>query len=88
VQGGEVRGEVEGKFPASQGIEIARNRDGISPTRRAKPYRSMSPNSTCDEGEGKFSAAQSIEIARNRETLSETSVGAVAAYSAASATGE
>src|SRR5271167_3854410 len=46
-RGDEVRGEVEGKFSASQGIEIARNRDGISPTRRAKPYRSMSPNSTC-----------------------------------------
>jgi hypothetical protein len=31
-RGGEVRGELEGKFSASQGIEIARNREGISPT--------------------------------------------------------
>ncbi len=31
-RGGEVRGEVEGKFSASQGIEIARNRERISPT--------------------------------------------------------
>jgi hypothetical protein len=40
VRGGEVGGEVEGKFSASQGIEIARNRDGISPTpaRQAVPF--------------------------------------------------
>src|SRR5277367_3969742 len=31
-RGGEFRGEVEGKFSASQGIEIARNRERISPT--------------------------------------------------------
>jgi hypothetical protein len=31
-RGGEVRGEVEGKFSASQSIEIARNRERISPT--------------------------------------------------------
>jgi hypothetical protein len=87
--GGEVRGEVEGKFSASQGTEIARNRERISPTpARQAVSLDVAEFDPRGEGEGKFSASQSIEIARNRESLSETPVGAVAAYSAASATGE
>jgi len=65
----------QGKFSASQALEIAQNRERISETsspRLAKPYQPISPDSTRVEVEGKFSASQPVEITRNRETISET----------------
>jgi hypothetical protein len=78
----------KGNFPPRKALKSLETVKESRRPRRAKPYRSMSPNSTHGEVEWKFSASQSIEIARNRERISETPVGAVAAYSAASATGE
>jgi hypothetical protein len=90
LESAEVRSAVKskGNFPPRKALKSLETAKESRRPRRAKPYRSMSPNSTRGEGEGKFSASQSIEITRNRERISETSVGAVAAYSAASATGE
>jgi hypothetical protein len=68
-----ARGEVGGKFSASQSIGIARNREGISESsrpRRAGASLDLSPNPARGEVEGKFSASQLLEIAQNREGIS------------------
>jgi hypothetical protein len=69
-----TRGQAEGKFFASQVIEITRNGEGISElaAASARPRYALSRRA-CEEIEGKFSASQSVEIARNRERISETS---------------
>jgi hypothetical protein len=69
------RGNDEAKFSASQPVEIAQIREGISES--APP---LSPPTFLRGGkihgkvEGKFSASQSIEIAQNRKRISETSL--------------
>ena len=74
-------GEVEGKFSASQALEIPRNAEGISELgaqRLAAPERRpIPPNPARGKVEGKFSAPQAFEIPQNRERI----LGAAAAAS-------
>ena len=67
-------GEVEGKFSASQALEIPRNAKGIPesaprPRLAAPERRPIPPNPARGEVEGKFSAPQAFEIPQNCERI-------------------
>ncbi len=68
-----ARSKVEGKFSASQALEIPRNAEEISDSaeRLAAPERRpIPPNPARGKVEGKFSASQTLEIPRNAEGIS------------------
>jgi len=72
-------GEAEGKFSASQALEIPRNANGIpeavSLDRLAAPERRpIPPNPARGKVEGKFSTSQALEIPRNGEGISDSAL--------------
>jgi hypothetical protein len=72
-------GEAEGKFSASQALEIPRNAEGIpesAPLERlaAPERRPIPPNPARGKVEGKFSASQDFEIPRNAEGISDSAL--------------
>jgi hypothetical protein len=72
-------GEAEGKFSASQTLEIPRNAEGISdsaPRERlaAAERRPIPSNPARGKVEGKFSASQTLEIPRNAEGISDSAL--------------
>ena len=73
-----ARSKVEGKFSASQALEIPRNAEEISDSaeRLAAPERHPIPPIRQGQVEGKFSASQTLEIPRNAEGIGRGAAGA------------